>query len=216
MAAPAQQPTVPVIKRPFGATHFIPKNPGAHAIPAGGTKELTWHDPKVGTGSVFFEKVFAALDGRASSDGIVTVDDLVAYLRREVRISTDQQQNPLSGDLSLHGSLGGFFFFNRRPLIEARVLPTWEVNRGTPYGSPARINANSGPARIDANSGPARNDANSGPARIDATASFNLAEAYEAGRGVERNWIEAVRLYKLAADQGRLTEGQTFLGASTR
>jgi Caspase domain len=123
------------IKRSFGDDkHFIPRYGGAHAITAGGTKELTWHDASVGTGSVFFEKFFAALDGRAGRGGIVTVDDLAAYLRREVQISTEQNQNPLPGDLSRDGSLGGFFFFNRRPLVEEKVLQRWDQTKGVPYG----------------------------------------------------------------------------------
>ena len=123
------------VKRSFGGgQRFIPRHPGAHAITAGGTKELTWHNSLVGTGSVFFEKFFAALDGRAGRDGIITVDELAAYLRREVQISTDQDQNPLMGDLSPHGSSGGFFFFNRQPLVEARFLPGWDERRGVPFG----------------------------------------------------------------------------------
>jgi tetratricopeptide (TPR) repeat protein len=122
------------LKRSFGDTHYIPRYAGAHAITAGGTQELTWHDGSVGTGSIFFEKFFAALDGRAGGGDIVTVDDLAAYLRREVRISTDQQQNPLPGDLSRDGSLGGFFFFNRRPLVERKVLPEWDSAKGRPFG----------------------------------------------------------------------------------
>jgi tetratricopeptide (TPR) repeat protein len=122
------------IKRSFGDTHFIPRYSGQHAIVAGGSKELTWHNGSVGTGSVFFEKFFAALEGRAGRDGIVTVDDLAAYLRREVQITTDQRQNPMSGDLSRDGSSGGLFFFNRQPLIEARDLPRWDAVRGVPFG----------------------------------------------------------------------------------
>jgi hypothetical protein len=50
------------IKRSFGGDqHFIPRYPGAHAITAGGTKELTWHDASVGTGSIFFEKFFLSI-----------------------------------------------------------------------------------------------------------------------------------------------------------
>ncbi len=122
------------LKRSFGDARFIPKYPGAHAITAGGSNERTWHDPTVGSGSVFFEKLYPALDGRIGRDGIVTVDDLAAYLRREVQISTEQQQNPLPGDLSRDGSLGGFFFFNRRPLVEKSVLPAWDTARGLPFG----------------------------------------------------------------------------------
>ncbi len=124
------------IRRSFGEERrFVPRYPGAHAITAGGTKEKTWHDAVVGTGSLFFEKFFAGLDGRIGKDGIVTVDELAAYLRREVQISTDQTQNPLPSDLSQHGSLGGFFFFNRLPLVEAKLLPPWDSLKGIPFGA---------------------------------------------------------------------------------
>src|SRR5260370_1450344 len=56
----------------FGDKHFIPKYPGAHAITGGGSNELTWHDRTVGSGSVFFEKLYTALDGGVGRDGIVT------------------------------------------------------------------------------------------------------------------------------------------------
>jgi len=134
------------VKRSFGDVHFIPRHAGAHAITAGGTKELTWHDGSVGTGSVFFEKFFAALEGRAGKGGIVTVDDLAAYLRREVQISTDQQQNPLPGDLSRDGSLGGFFFFNRLPLIEQKLLPRWDAAKGVPFGDSVASTPSPAPA----------------------------------------------------------------------
>jgi formylglycine-generating enzyme required for sulfatase activity len=145
------------IKRSFGSNdRFIPKHTGAHAITAGGTKELAWADPTVGTGSVFFEKFFAALDGRAGRDGIVTVDELAAYLRREVQIYSDQKQNPLSGDLSRDGSLGGFFFFNRQPLVEAKDLPRWDARRGVPFGDsqPVERNASNPPPQSPENGPP--------------------------------------------------------------
>ncbi len=121
------------VKRPFGERPLIPKYPGAHAISAGGTKERTWHDGSVGTGSIFFEKLYGALDGRAGG-AVVNVYDLIAYLRREVQISTDQRQNPVPGDLSKEPSLGSFFFFNRRPLVEERFLPAWDASEGVPFG----------------------------------------------------------------------------------
>jgi len=104
------------LKRSFGGKHFVPKYAGAHAITAGGTKEQAWHDPAIGPGSIFFEKLFAGLEGRADSmpagggDGVVTVDELASYLKYEVQVSTDQNQNPQFGDISKNGSLGGFFF----------------------------------------------------------------------------------------------------------
>jgi lytic murein transglycosylase len=145
------------VRRSFGDRdrQFIPRYGGAHAITAGGTKELTWHNASIGTGSLFFEKFFAALDGRAGRGGIVTVDELAAYLRREVQISTEGNQNPLAGDLSKDGSLGGFFFFNRLPLVEAKMLPSWDSVRGTPFGDTSGLspkttvspNTSSPPAR---------------------------------------------------------------------
>jgi Caspase domain len=141
------------IKRPFGneAKRLIPRNPGAHAITAGGSKERTWHDASVGSGSIFFEKFFAALDGRSGDGPIVTVDDLVAYLRREIRISTDQTQNPLSGDLSRDGSLGGMFFFNRRPLVERKELPNWNSAKGVPFGGYEAAAGVTAPCALDPN-----------------------------------------------------------------
>jgi hypothetical protein len=120
----------------FGDKRFIPKYPGAHVITAGGANELTWHDPTIGSGSVFFESFFSALDGGASKAEIVTVGELSAYLTKQVQFATDQNQNPRPGDLIRGGSAGGFFFFNRSPLVEQGVLPPWDGNRGVPFGEP--------------------------------------------------------------------------------
>lgn len=125
------------LRRSFGGPkRLIPRNPGAHAITAGGTGEQTWHDPKAGEGSVFFEKVFAGLDRRADSseDGLIGVYELFSYLKREVQIFTDQDQNPQIGDLSKHGSKGEFFFLNRDRQVAKGVLPEWKPERATPFG----------------------------------------------------------------------------------
>jgi formylglycine-generating enzyme required for sulfatase activity len=133
------------LRRPFGGNrHYLPRHPGAHAITAGGTGELAWHDASVGKGSIFFEKFFAGLDGRAdllpkqpdntSGDGIVTVDELMLYLRQEVSFSTNQDQNPSLGDLSRHGSQGGLFFLNRLRQVEQGVLPKWLPLKTNPFG----------------------------------------------------------------------------------
>jgi hypothetical protein len=131
------------IKQTFGGKHYIPQHipqhKGAHAITAGGTHELTWHDPEIGSGSVFFEKFFAGLDGQAdtipkkeygiSGDGLITVDELFAYIKREVQISTEQKQNPLSGDISPNGSKGGFFFLNRLRQVTEGNMKEWNSHK---------------------------------------------------------------------------------------
>jgi tetratricopeptide (TPR) repeat protein len=125
------------LPRPFGRPkRFIPRNPGAHAITAGGTGEMAWHIPTVGKGSVFFEKFFAGLDGHAdiSDDGVITVYELFGYLRQEVQMFTDQDQNPQVGDLSLHRSKGEFFFLNRHRQVARGVLPEWRPELATPLG----------------------------------------------------------------------------------
>jgi hypothetical protein len=123
------------ISRPFGDHRLTDREPGAHAITAGGTGQLTWHLPSVGTGSVFFEKFLAGLGGQAdiyprkadetAGDGIITVEELVAYLKEEVKISTDYKQNPQDGDISRNGSLGSLFFYSRRPQLALQNVPPY-------------------------------------------------------------------------------------------
>jgi hypothetical protein len=104
----------------------LPQREGAHAITAGGAGEVTWHDPNFGDGdgpkgSIFFEAVLAALDGRADqlpNDGIVTVGELETYLRTTVSRFTDEKQNPTGGDLISTRSPGGFFFLDRNRQAE--------------------------------------------------------------------------------------------------
>jgi hypothetical protein len=111
-----------------------PNEPGAHVITAGGTGELTWHNPQFGVGdgpkgSVFFEAVIAALEGRADkipSDGIVSVDELEAYVKNVVPQFTDKRQHPMGDDLINEGSLGGFFFFDRATMVSAGLADRLE------------------------------------------------------------------------------------------
>jgi uncharacterized caspase-like protein len=130
-------------RRPFGNTSrsnvaggiYFPKNGGAHAITAGGSNQLSWHDPKLGKGSVFFEKLLAGLGGQADTfpinpdgsrgDGVITVDEIATYLQEEVRFATNQEQIPVPADLALNRSLGGFFFLNRQKMIANGVVPDW-------------------------------------------------------------------------------------------
>src|ERR1700676_99998 len=54
-----------------GPRSLMPREPGAHVITAGGSHELVWHDARIGAGSVFFEKLFAGLGGRADTQPVL-------------------------------------------------------------------------------------------------------------------------------------------------
>lgn len=114
----------------------IQMEPGAHAITAGGTGERTFSIPNIGSGSVFFEKLLAALDGKAdyTNDGVVTVYELYTYLKEEIQIFTDRDQNPRIGDISKHGSKGEFFFLNRNRQVSKKVWETLNSDKGRSFG----------------------------------------------------------------------------------
>ncbi len=114
---------------PFGGDAnqtSLPTREGAHAITAGSSGELTYSNQKFGDGdgrkgSIFFEAVLAALDGRADKlpeDGIVTVGELETYVRSTISTFTKEQQNPTGGDLMSTRSPGGFFFLDRNRQID--------------------------------------------------------------------------------------------------
>ncbi len=118
------------LKRRFGGD-YIPIHPGSHAITAGSAQQQTWHDPAVGRGSIFFEKMLSGIEGPgpadASGGGIITVYELFTYLRDEVKALTNQAQVPMLGDLSVQGSEGGFFFLDRRRPLDLTVPGEWHV-----------------------------------------------------------------------------------------
>ena len=123
------------INMSFGERDYPPQREGAHAITAGRSGELTWHDPEFGggTGSLFFEAVLEGLDGRADyppEDGLVTMKELDTYLSGTISGFTRGQQNPQSGDLRSEQSPGGFFFLDRRRQVEARITEPFECNSG--------------------------------------------------------------------------------------
>jgi len=194
------------LRRSFGdSMRLIPRYPGAHAITAGGTGEQTWHIPAVGKGSVFFEKVFAGLDGRADSsgDGLIGVYELFSYLKQEVQIFTNQDQNPQVGDLTIHGSKGEFFFLNRDLQVSRGVSPEWKPETATPFGIKADELLITGKEYYNKNEYRTalpyfRESARQGNSQ----AMGYIAWMYEKGLGVTTNYAEALRWYRQAADTG--------------
>jgi TPR repeat protein len=202
------------LKRPFGGPKkFIPRNPGAHAITAGGSSERVWHDPEIGNGSIFFEKLFAGLDGPAdispkhtdgsTGDGVITVEELATYLTLEIKIFTDQNQNPQPGDISRNRSLGSFFFLNRRPQVDGGVLPEWTPAKKTPFGINARQFYLKGKEYYDAGDYRSaftcfRQSAEGG----DADGINSVGRMYYYGYEVKQDYAEGVRWFRKAADAG--------------
>jgi hypothetical protein len=137
----------PFVRIPFGEATLVPIYPGAHAIAAAGTQEPAWSDPRIGSGSVFFEKVLQGIRGAADSptstqpsgDGIVTVDELYSFLRRGVGDATSQAQNPLLSDLLPAGSRGSFFFLRRDRPVKSAFLPTYRPATGHEFGSQTAV-----------------------------------------------------------------------------
>jgi hypothetical protein len=130
-----------VDSRTFGPIPYIPKAPGAHAIAAGGSDEPTWHRESVGTGSIFFESFFQALDGQAGKEGVVTFYEMAGFLQRQLQVLTDFKQNPAIGYLR-PASPGSFFFFNRSPLVANNVLAPWDGTNGVPFGAAPSVSPN--------------------------------------------------------------------------
>lgn len=122
------------IDKTFGG-NFDPRLSGAHAIVAGGPSELTWHKGEVGSGSVFFEKVLTALGGSAGSEGSISAFELFGYLEKQVSKVTGGGQNPMMGDLTSKGSRGGFYFFDRQPLVQSKLIPGWDEQNGKAFGA---------------------------------------------------------------------------------
>lgn len=211
-------------RRSFGGSGgiYFPKYGGAHAITAGGSDELTWHDPKLGKGSVFFEKLLAGLGGQADTfpvypdghrgDGIITVDEIATYLREEVSLATNQSQIPIPADLALNRSLGGFFFLNRQRMVAEGIVPDWNPSRATSFGVSAEEKSISAEeyyktGQYDFAATLFERAAQSGNSR----AAVYLGYMYEHGLGVTRDDVQAVSWYRKAAEAKDAT-GMSNLG----
>jgi hypothetical protein len=125
------------LNRPFGVATFNIYDKSAWAITAGTEQQLAFSYGDVGTGSLFFEKLFAALDGRANAlypntaialPNIVTVDELYNYLVDQIEKRTSNHQTPKMGDLDDSGSTGLFYFLDRKKLISNNLIATWDEN----------------------------------------------------------------------------------------
>ncbi len=220
-----------VSRRPFGSSSgdvppggvYFPRYAGAHAITAGGSGQLTWHDPRLGRGSVFFEKLLAGLEGRADTlpiypdghrgDGIITIGELSAYLQNEVSLATNQQQTPIPADLEINGSQGGFFFLNRERMIAQGLVPDWNPKANTAFGVNVEEKLISGKANYKAGKYAEalpllRDAAESGSS--EAAVLIGLMHRYGFG-GLPKDDAQAVTWYRKAADAGN-ANGMANLG----
>jgi TPR repeat protein len=202
------------LKRTFGERTFIPKYPGAHAITAGGSGELAWHDPEMGTGSVFYEKIIAGISGIADTEpnGIITAFELASYLRREIQVFTDQLQNPQVGDISKHGSQGEFFFLNREKQVAQRIVPELEPDRRTAMGIDAEKLLKQGKEYYGAEQYHLALPLFQQSADLgNSSAMVFLGWMYLNGYGVTQDYNEAVYWYRKAVEAGDIG-GMASLG----
>jgi TPR repeat protein len=127
-------------RKSFGPNPLGPGDRGAHAIMASRTSQQSLSLGAVGPGSVFFEKVFAGLDGAADNsprDGVVTYHELDTYLRSEIPYATGGNQIPMEGDISRNGSVGEFFFLNRNRQVQLGNSKPWNPGDATTFGAQA-------------------------------------------------------------------------------
>ena len=209
--------------KPSAGKMYFPKHGGAHAITSGGSNQLSWHDPKLGKGSVFFEKLLAGLGGQADmfpvypdghrGSGVITVDEISTYLREEVSLATDQEQVPIPADLALNRSLGGFFFLDRQRMVENGIVPEWNPRRASAFGVDAEekmIKAKRyyQAGQYDRAMPLFRSAAEAG----NGEAAFYLATLYFDGRGgLPKDDAQAVSWIRKAAEAGTTT-GMINLG----
>lgn len=192
----------------YQQTNFIPKYKGAHAITAGGSSERTIADSRVGPGSIFFEKVFAGLDGRADlfTDGLVTSHELAAFLRNEVQIYSaysGMEHHPQFGDLSMHSSKGEFFFLNRERQVEEGIVPPWNPDNVTVFGGEtAKILEQAKQDYRSGNLSSAVSGFRRAAQQDNAEAMAYLGYIYEQGFGVPVNYGESFYWTQKAAEAG--------------
>ena len=202
--------------RPFGGTStlYLSQEKGAHAITASGSGQLSWHNPQIGPGSVFFEKFFAGLGGQADAypfdartgqrgDGIITANEIGTYLVEEVRLATRGEQTPIPADISPHRSLGAFFFLNRQKQTDKGIVPDWDRSQPKPPDIAAEQDLVQAKGFYRAQDYAAARPlltraANAG----NAEAMFYLGNLYDNGWGVSRDYEQARKWFEKGAAAG--------------
>jgi len=193
-------------RKTFGVNPLGPGERGAHAIMASRTNQQSFQLDAVGPGSVFFEKIFAGLEGAADTsprDGIVTYHELDSYLHQEIPYATHGAQNPMEGDISLNGSVGEFFFLNRSQQAKLGNSKPWNPGSAQTFGiaendlyekglSALREGHNEEAFRAFSESAEAGN----------LSAMNNLGALYAAGQGVVRDFKQARFWWDKSASSG--------------
>lgn len=197
-------------RKPFGPNSgsgpFFPGDRGAHAIMASRANESSFHLDNVGPGSVFFEKIFAALEGVADTaprDGVVTYRELFTYLHSEIPYVTNFSQNPVEGDISRNGSVGEFFFFNRSRQVELGNVKPWNPANAKSFGTQAGDELELGRVAFLASKFDQAEQAFRRAADADNPSGTNaLGWLYQQGLGVKQDYKQARWWYQKAASAG--------------
>ena len=193
-------------RKAFGANPLGPGDRGAHAIMASRTNQQSLQVNNVGPGSVFFEKIFAGLEGAADNaprDGVVTYHELDTYLRSEIPYATGGNQTPMEGDISRNGSIGEFFFLNRGRQVQLGNTKSWNPGNARSFGVAANDLFDLGYTAYKAHNyaealGHFEDAAQAG----NVSAQSMLGYMYFAGQGVPTDRNTARSWFEKAADAG--------------
>ena len=125
----------------FGGLNPLgPGDRGAHAIMACRASQHSFQLGGVGSGSVFFEKILAGLDGPADKnppDGVVTYEELYDYLYGQIPLATGGLQKPMAGEISRYRSGGEFFFLNRNRQVRLGNVKEFSFGNAVTFGMQA-------------------------------------------------------------------------------
>src|SRR5260370_982591 len=203
-------------RKSFGGSNpLAPGDRGAHAIMASRSSQSSLHLDEVGPGSVFFEKIFAGLEGVADNaprDGVVTYRELDAYLRREIPYVTNNNQTPMEGDISRNGSEGEFYFLSRNRQVQIGNAKRWNPGNAVTFGVQASDELERGRVAGRAGKFEEAFQAFSRAAEEgNPEAMNNLGFLFDEGRGVRQDYQQARQWYEKGAATGNAT-AMTNLG----